>query len=112
MSPSIAADDCVLFLWATAPMLPHALAVMAAWGFDYKSQVMWRNLRVGEGRGIGDRFLNEHELLLVGVRGNIPAPALGTQWSIVIEAPVGEHSAKPECFQRMVEGVFSAFAQD
>jgi hypothetical protein len=38
----IAADDCVLFLWATAPMLPDALRVMAAWGFAYKSQIVWR----------------------------------------------------------------------
>src|SRR5262245_33138972 len=35
---SIAADDCVLFLWATVPMTPHALEVMAAWGFNYVSQ--------------------------------------------------------------------------
>ena len=34
--PSIAAEDCVLFLWATAPMLPQALEVMTAWGFTYK----------------------------------------------------------------------------
>ena len=38
---SIAADDCVLLLWATAPMLPHALAVMEAWGFAYRSQLVW-----------------------------------------------------------------------
>ena len=37
--PSISADDCVLFLWATVPMLPQALEVMAAWGFTYKSHV-------------------------------------------------------------------------
>ena len=41
---SIAASDCVLFLWATAPMLPEALEVMAAWGFEYRSE-----LRLGEG---------------------------------------------------------------
>jgi hypothetical protein len=39
--PSISADDCILFLWATNPMLPHALAVMEAWGFDYKSNHAW-----------------------------------------------------------------------
>jgi hypothetical protein len=38
---SIAADDCVLFLWATGPMTPHALVIMAAWGFDYKAQYVW-----------------------------------------------------------------------
>ena len=48
---SIAADDCVLFSWATVPMLPQALEVMEAWGFRYVSQ-----LRLGEGQG-GDRLL-------------------------------------------------------
>ncbi len=38
---SIAAPDCVLFLWATAPMLPEALEVMAAWGFEYRTNFVW-----------------------------------------------------------------------
>ncbi len=44
--PTIAAKDCVLFLWATSPMLPDALRVMAAWGFQYKSHCIWRKDRV------------------------------------------------------------------
>jgi hypothetical protein len=72
---SIAADDCVLFLWATAPMLPQALAVMAAWGFAYKTHFVWAKDRIGT--GYWNR--NRHELLLVGTRGDIPAPAMGTQ---------------------------------
>ena len=46
---SIAANDCILFLWATIPMLPHALAVMEAWGFDYKSNHVWGKDRKGTG---------------------------------------------------------------
>ena len=103
---TIAADDCVLFLWATAPMMPQAVLVMGAWGFDYKSQTMWRKIRPGVGRGTGYWFINEHELLLVGTRGNVPAPAPGTQWPSVIEAPVGEHSDKPEVFAQMIEELF------
>ena len=106
--PSIAAADCVLFLWATAPMLPHALLVMAAWGFDYKSQVIWQKCRPsGEPfLGTGYWFRNAHELLLVGVKGNIPAPAMGTQEPSIIEAPVGKHSEKPEDFLQMIEDYF------
>lgn len=100
--PSIAADDCVLFLWATVPMLPHALAVMAAWGFDYRSHFAWAKDRIGT--GYWNR--NKHELLLLGVRGNIPAPAMGDQWHSLVEAPVGEHSAKPEIFLEMIEQYF------
>ena len=46
---SIAADDCVLFLWATAPMLPEALAVMSVWGFEYRSHCAWAKGRAGDG---------------------------------------------------------------
>jgi len=100
--PSIAADDCALFLWATVPMLPHALCVMAAWGFDYKSHFVWAKDRIGT--GYWNR--NKHELLLLGVCGKIPAPAPGTQWESVIEAAVGEHSAKPEKFLELIEFYF------
>lgn len=100
--PSIAAKDCVLFLWATAPMLPHALLVMEAWGFDYRSHQVWNKDRIGTGYW----FRNKHELLLVGVRGDIPAPAPGENNTSVIDAPRGEHSAKPEVFLEMIERLY------
>ena len=100
--PSIAANDCILFLWATVPMLPHALTVMGGWGFDYRSHFVWVKNRIGT--GFWNR--NKHELLLVGVRGHIPAPAPGTQWESAINAPVGKHSEKPECFYQLVESHF------
>ena len=103
---SIAADDCVLFLWATAPMMPDALKVMAAWGFDYKTHAIWVKERVGDARGTGYWFTGEHELLLLGVRGAPPAPAMGTQWPSVIHAPIGEHSAKPDASLELVEAYF------
>lgn len=96
---SIAADDCVLFLWATVPMLPEALWVMGTWGFDYKSHYIWCKDKIGTGYW----SRNKHELLLIGTCGQIPAPAMGTQWHSVIEAPRGEHSVKPEIFLRMIE---------
>jgi N6-adenosine-specific RNA methylase IME4 len=100
--PSIAADDCVLFLWATVPRLPDALRVMEAWGFAYVSQAVWVKDRVGTGYW----FRNRHEILLVGTKGKIPAPAMGGQWDSVIEAPDGEHSAKPEKALEMVEAYY------
>jgi N6-adenosine-specific RNA methylase IME4 len=99
---SIAADDCVLFLWATAPMLPQALEVMRAWGFEYRSQVVWAKDRLGTGYW----FRNKHELLLVGVHGSIPAPAPGTQFPSLIEAAVCVHSEKPSAFLEMIEAYF------
>ena len=99
---SIAAKDCALLLWATAPMMPQALEVMTAWGFKYKSHAIWKKDRGGTGYW----FRNWHELLLLGTRGNIPAPALGKQWPSVIEAPRGKHSEKPEKFYKLIEAYF------
>lgn len=97
---TIAADDCVLFLWATSPMLEHAFRVLNAWGFSYRSQFVWVKDRLGT--GYWNR--NRHELLLVGVRGNPPAPSPAERRDSVIDAPAGEHSAKPEIVFEYIEG--------
>jgi N6-adenosine-specific RNA methylase IME4 len=102
----IAAEDCVLFLWATSAMLPHALMVMTAWGFDYKTHAIWNKVRKGEQGGTGYWFTGEHELLLLGTRGQVPAPAPGTQWKSVIFADAGKHSEKPEIFAKLIEHYF------
>jgi N6-adenosine-specific RNA methylase IME4 len=99
---SIAADDCVLFLWATVPMLREALLVMQAWGFDYKSHTIWDKVHIGTGYW----FRNRHELLLVGTKGAIPAPAMGDQFGSVLTIARKEHSAKPEQFLEMIEEYF------
>lgn len=98
----IAAADAALFLWATVPMLPHALEVMTSWGFEYVSHYVWIKNRLGT--GYWNR--NRHELLLIGTRGNIPAPAMGDQYPSAIEAPVGEHSAKPDVFLDLIDAYF------
>lgn len=96
---TIATADAVLFLWATVPMLPHALVVMAAWGFDYVSHLVWIKDRMGTGYW----FRNRHELVLVGRRGNVPAPAPGDNVPSVFEAPVAGHSAKPDYVHELIE---------
>jgi len=99
---SLAAADCVLFLWATVPMLADAIDVLRGWGFAYKSNFNWHKDRCGTGYW----SRNRHEHLLVGTRGNVPAPAMGTQFDSSIEAAVGAHSAKPETFYEIIEAYF------
>ncbi len=99
---SIAAEDCVLFLRATAPMLLQALSVVSSWGFAYKTHFVWAKDRIGTGYWCR----NKHELLLIATRGRIPAPAMGTQADSLIEAPVGEHSEKPHEFHEIIERYF------
>jgi N6-adenosine-specific RNA methylase IME4 len=100
--PSISADACVLFLWSTVPILPQALEVMACWGFKYVSSQAW----VKDRAGTGYWFINQHEILLVGTKGNVVPPAPGTQWKSVIEAPVRGHSVKPDEAAEMIEAYF------
>lgn len=104
---SIAADHCACFLWVPVPHLPDGLAVLAAWGFRYVSHWIWQKVGVGNRLGMGFWGRVDHELLLIGTKGNVPAPAQGTQWPhTVIPAPLGEHSEKPELFLRIIENYF------
>jgi N6-adenosine-specific RNA methylase IME4 len=99
---SFMAPDAVMFLWTTVPMLMQAGDVLEAWGFLYKSNFTWVKDRVGTGYW----SRNKHEHLLIGTRGKIPAPAPGTQWPSVIDAPVGRHSEKPAVFYELIESYY------
>lgn len=99
---SIAHSDCVLFLWATVPMLPDALKVVEAWGFEYKSQIVW----VKDRAGTGYWTRNKHEILLICTRGKPTCPAPGENPESVIVAPVGAHSEKPERFAEIIECLY------
>ncbi|CAN7583178.1 MT-A70 family methyltransferase [Devosia sp. LjRoot16] len=103
---SLAAPDCALLMWSTAPHLAQAIELMAHRGFEYKTCSIWKKIYPGDGHGTGYWFWIDHEILLVGTRGNPPAPAPGTQWRSVIEAPVGRHSEKPEIFYELIEAYF------
>jgi N6-adenosine-specific RNA methylase IME4 len=100
--PIPAAESCVLFLWATVPQMPAALEAMAAWGFTYKSAAVWDKLRAGTGHWLRSRA----ELLLIGARGEVPAPVPGQQMSQVIQAARTEHSEKPDIFATEIARLF------
>ena len=97
-----AADDCVMFMWATVPMLPEALDLLSTWGFDYKSHICW----IKDRQGTGYWTRNKHELLLIATKGSVPAPAMGTQPPSVIELPLGRHSEKPAFFADMISTLY------
>lgn len=97
-----AADDCVLYLWSTVPMLRYAMAVIEAWGFEYRSAWCWGKDKAGTGYWGRDKF----ELLLIAVKGDVPAPSPGTQPENLIQAPVGKHSQKPTAFRDIILELF------
>lgn len=97
-----AADDAVLFMWATSPKLTEALAVMEAWGFTYRTCMVWVKDRIGMGYYARQR----HELLLIGKRGNLPVPEPSDRPDSVIEAPVGRHSEKPSVVAETIANMY------
>jgi N6-adenosine-specific RNA methylase IME4 len=97
------ADDAILFLWATAPKLNDAFRVMLTWNFTYKTHAVWIKDRIGTGYYLR----GQHELLLIGVRGNIGAPAESNRPSSVINAArAAEHSQKPDKVYDMIEQMY------
>jgi len=89
------ADDCVLYMWTTIPHEAIAHRVIELRGFKYVTQRVWAKLRNGAGRGPGYWVTGEHEILLICVRGNVVPPATA-HFRSLFEAPVGEHSEKPD----------------
>ena len=97
-----AADDCILFKWVTIPHLAIALDVMRLQGFTYRTHLVWHKLRAGAARGLGHWATGEHEVLLIGARGNIVAP-YPAHFRSLFEAPVGKHSVKPDKVYEIIE---------
>lgn len=100
--PVPAAPNCVLYLWATAPKLLEALAVMKAWGFQYVTQAVWDKGVIG----MGYWFRGRHEILLVGVKGKVSPPAPLARVPSVICARRSEHSRKPVEVYELIERAF------
>jgi N6-adenosine-specific RNA methylase IME4 len=96
--PVPVARNAVLFLWAVSPKLPEALDVMAAWGFTYRSSAVWDK----EFMGMGYWFRGQHELLLVGVRGQWSPPPQPLRVSSVYREARGRHSRKPDTVRNMI----------
>lgn len=98
----LATEDAILYLWATAPKLQECFEVIDAWGFSYRTNMVWDKVNIG----MGYHARNQHELLLICKRGEIPPPAAGTQPSSVYRETRTAHSAKPAFFAEMIEAAY------
>jgi N6-adenosine-specific RNA methylase IME4 len=103
----IAGAPAHLYLWCPNAMLPEGLAVMDAWGFTYKSNIVWHKVRKdggSDGRGVGFYFRNVTELILFGVRGrNARTLAPGRRQVNLLATRKREHSRKPDEQYAIVE---------
>ena len=97
---SIVAPTAHLYLWVPNALLPFGLKIVEAWGFQYKTNIVWHKLRKdggSDGRGVGFYFRNVAEILLFGVRGkNARTLAPGRRQVNYIGSRKREHSRKPD----------------
>ena len=101
----IADEKCHLYLWVPNALLPEGLEVMKAWGFEYKTNIIWEKIRKDgfpDGRGVGFYFRNVTEILLFGIKGsNNRTLSAGRTQVNLIRSMKKEHSRKPDEFIRI-----------
>lgn len=104
---SLADDTSHLYLWVPNALLPEGLKVMEAWGFKYKSNVVWHKIRKDggpDGRGVGFYFRNVTEVVLFGVRGkNARTLPPGRRQVNFLATQKREHSRKPDEMYNIIE---------
>lgn len=101
-----AAERSHLYLWVPNALLNEGLQVMEAWGFQYKTNIVWHKVRKDggpDGRGVGFYFRNTTELVLFGVRGGLRTLAPGRRQVNIIKSMKREHSRKPDELFGLIE---------
>jgi N6-adenosine-specific RNA methylase IME4 len=102
----IAAEQSHLYLWVPNALLAEGLQVMHAWGFTYKTNIVWYKVRKDggpDGRGVGFYFRNVTELLLFGTRGRLRTLPPGRREVNIVVSRKQEHSRKPEKVYDIIE---------
>ena len=98
----LAQRDCVLLCWATGAMYPHALDCVKAWGFEHKSQMIWRKVTAAGKSAMGTGYWSRsmHEPVIIATMGK-PTKIRG--FPSLFDGVRREHSRKPDEFYEMVE---------
>ncbi len=96
---NISDDNSILFLWVTAPKLIEGLDVMKSWGFKYKTHLIWDKINIG----MGYWFRGQHELLLLGTKGNPKTPLPENRVSSIYTDKRKKHSEKPKGLYFIIE---------
>lgn len=102
----VCAEESHIYLWVPNALLPQGLQTMAAWGFEYKTNIIWHKIRKDggpDGRGVGFYFRNTTEMVLFGVRGKLRTLAPGRRQVNIIKTRKREHSRKPDELYDIIE---------
>ena len=104
---TMADDKCHLYLWVPNALLHWGLQTMEAWGFQYKTNLIWYKVRKDggpDGRGVGFYFRNVTEMVLFGIRGTDNRTlAPGRRMVNLFSTSKREHSRKPEQLYSLIE---------
>jgi N6-adenosine-specific RNA methylase IME4 len=104
---SVLKETAHIYLWCPNALIPEGLFLMNAWGFTYKSNIIWHKVRKdggSDGRGVGFYFRNVTELILFGVRGkNARTLAPGRRQVNLLATRKREHSRKPDEQYEIIE---------
>lgn len=102
----LSAPNSHLYLWVPNALLKEGLDVMKAWGFTYKTNLVWYKIRKDggpDGRGVGFYFRNVTELVLFGVRGGMRTLQAGRTQVNILSTQKREHSRKPDELYDVIE---------
>jgi N6-adenosine-specific RNA methylase IME4 len=102
----VAKEQSHIYLWCPNALLSHGLDLLSAWGFQYKTNIVWFKVRKDggpDGRGVGFYFRNVTELVLFGVRGRLRTRDAGRRQTNIIRQRKREHSRKPPELYEIVE---------
>lgn len=103
----VTAEPSHLYLWTPNALLSEGLKVMEAWGFTYKTNIIWHKVRKDggpDGRGVGFYFRNTTEMVLFGVKGkNARTLSPGRRQVNIIRTQKREHSRKPDELYSIIE---------
>ena len=95
-------DDAILFLWTSSPDLEKALRLMNAWGFKYKTNLIWDKTE----SGLELFIYGQHDVLLIGIKGKFSLPPDDVRISSVYRKEKGDHTEKPQWFYEQIENVY------
>lgn len=98
----LAANDSVLFLWSTSPLIEDALSLAKSWGFQYKAMFIWDKV----GHNMGHYNSVRHELLLICTRGSCTPQNLRLYDSVQVIEKTKQHSEKPEEFRHIIDDLY------
>ena len=103
--PSIAADDCLLFMWTTGPQFANSIELGESWGFEYKTVAFVWDKQV---HNPGRYTLSQTEFVLAFKKGKFPTPRGARNVKQLVSVHRGQHSEKPEI---VIDGITKMFPE-